>query len=51
MQDNQAINVKISDERISHFALFIDCDYISFKRVVKETKQEARDAEISAIDK
>jgi len=52
MMDYEASDINIDNETIAHFALFADCDPITFESAVQKAKwKEAMDVEISAIEK
>ncbi|XP_028098760.1 uncharacterized protein LOC114298399 [Camellia sinensis] len=52
MQDYEVSGVDQSDDPLVHFALFSDCDPVTFQDAVKDQKwQKAMDEEIAAIEK
>ena len=51
MFDYEVTRIDQSGDSLTHFALFSDCDPITFESAVKESKwRKAMDEEISAIE-
>ena len=52
MSDYEVSGFGQSEDPLTHFVLFSDCDPIAFQEAVKESKwQKAMDEEIKAIEK
>ena len=52
MEDYEVQRINNNEDPFSHFALFLDCDPVTFEDVVKESKWiKAIDAEIAAIER
>ena len=52
MPDYEVTRIDQSEDPLTHFALFSDCDPTVFESTVKESKwRKAMDVEIAAIEK